>query len=269
MTKSVAVVASACLLLAACAPQPRDLVPLAKRLDVAVNAHDMDQLKQLITDDCMVHTPMGGMVSGKDSVMAWMEETTKGFHVDSWGYEQSGDTVRWMSTVSSDAFRKAGIPSAGFKAMVVFSGDKMKLLAPMFTEETKGKLKFSRFITDVINEGKVDEIDNFLSDDFVEHQELPPGLPAGREGVKGIFKMMHEAFPDLHSTPLMVIGDGDLVGAYQVWEGTNKGKFMGKAPTNRKVKFDVFDLIRIKNGKATEHWGVEDDVTMMRQLQGK
>jgi len=257
------------VLLAACAPPSHDLTPVAKRLDAVANAHDIEGMKQLFTNDCMVHTPDGKMLTGKDSFASWMSDHMAGFHVTSRGFGQSGDTVRWISTVSSDAFAKMGMASVGFNTMAIFTGEKISHFMPVFDDQTRGKMMFGKFIEEVINGGKVDAIDEYLSEDFVEHQQLPPGTPAGREGVKTFFRMIHEAFPDLHATPVMLVADGDLVGAYQTWEGTNKGKFMGKAPTNKKVKFDVFDLIKVKNGKGTEHWGLDDQASMMRQLQGK
>ncbi|MEO8168994.1 MAG: ester cyclase, partial [bacterium] len=109
----------------------------------------------------------------------------------------------------------------------------------------------------------------FLSEDFVDHQPLPPNVPKGREGVKTYFKMMEDAFPDLTVTPIAYLADGDKVIAFTQWEGTNKGSFMGKPATNRKVSYQVMDLITLKNGKATEHWGVDDQAGMMRQMMGK
>jgi predicted ester cyclase len=93
---------------------------------------------------------------------------------------------------------------------------------------------------------------------MVEHEILPPGIPKGRDGVKALFKMLQVAFPDLHGTPVVVMADGDKVLITATWEGTNKGKFMGKPASNKKYSWTVADLIRLADGKAVEHWGWDD-----------
>jgi predicted ester cyclase len=117
---------------------------------------------------------------------------------------------------------------------------------------------FSQFNEEVVNGNNIAAIDKYISPDFVEHEILPPGTPAGRDGVKAFFTMLHEAFPDLHSTPLVVMGDGDKVLFASKWEGTNTGKFMGKPATHKKFSWTVADVIRLANGKAMEHWGWDD-----------
>ena len=48
--------------------------------------------------------------------------------------------------------------------------------------------------------------------------------------------------------------------------GTNTGSFMGNAPTGRPMRIDVFDVIRVEDGKMVEHWGVPDRLGALLQL---
>ena len=41
---------------------------------------------------------------------------------------------------------------------------------------------------------------------------------------------------------------------------------MGIPPTNREVAQDYVHILRFKDGKAVEHWGVRDDMALMQQL---
>jgi predicted ester cyclase len=41
---------------------------------------------------------------------------------------------------------------------------------------------------------------------------------------------------------------------------------MGIAPTGREVSYDYVHIVRFRDGKASEHWSVRDDTTLMRQL---
>lgn len=267
--KHFSAVIAICAVLAGCAQPPRDLRPMQQQLDDAANAHDMDAVMKLVADDGAVKDPMGEMHNGKDAIRTWMQSLMPGFRVESKNIRQSGDTLMWESTIWADAFAQTGVNPVGATTMAVFSGDRIKFFNPVLNAETQGKMKFAQFYVDVVEKKNVDAIDNYIADQFTEHQMLPPGMPSGREGVKAYFRMMEEGFPDLKVTPVMFLADGNRVLAYTKWEGTNSGRFMGKPATNRKVSFDVMDIIAISDGKATEHWGLGDSEAMMRQLAGK
>ena len=75
------------------------------------------------------------------------------------------------------------------------------------------------------------------------------------------------AFPDLRMMPEDLIASGDKVVARVRATGTHKGAFMGMSPTGRRVDVPLIDIIRFDNdGRALEHWGVFDQLTMMQQL---
>lgn len=42
--------------------------------------------------------------------------------------------------------------------------------------------------------------------------------------------------------------------------GTNDGRLMGFPPTGRRVSIDLFDSVRIKDGRVVEHCGVPDQL---------
>jgi hypothetical protein len=41
---------------------------------------------------------------------------------------------------------------------------------------------------------------------------------------------------------------------------------MGEPPTGRSVRTNHMHFVRFRDGKAVEHWGVREDLGMMRQL---
>jgi steroid delta-isomerase-like uncharacterized protein len=247
-----------CLALVGCGKMGHELAPLGKQLDAAVNSHDVAGFAKLLTDDVVVKAPDGKMYKGKDSVQAWMAGLMPGFHVESYGWEQSGDTLKWMSTVHSEMFAKMGINPIRTNTMAIFAGDKVRDFSAVLNGESTGKMKFLQFYADVVNGGDVEAVDKYLAEDIIENQPLPPGVPKGRAGVKAFFKMIREAFPDLHGTPSLVLADGDYVVVTAKWEGTNKGSFMGKPATNKSLSWTVVDIIRLADGKAVEHWGWDD-----------
>jgi steroid delta-isomerase-like uncharacterized protein len=113
--------------------------------------------------------------------------------------------------------------------------------------------------------GDFDAVDEFIADDFVDHEEFP-GITPDKEGARQFFMMMRTAFPDLQLEAHEIIADGDLVAARATFRGTHDGEFMGVPATGRQINVNGMDMVRIRDGKATEHWGVMDAMTMMQQL---
>jgi steroid delta-isomerase-like uncharacterized protein len=132
------------------------------------------------------------------------------------------------------------------------------------TEQNKELVR--QLVEEIFNRGNSSLFDEAFAPDFVEHEELPPGIPDGREGAKQLIAVMRSAFPDFHVTIDDMIAEGDKVVIRQTWSGTHQGEFMGMPPTGKRVSFGVFDIIRIEGGKFVEHWGQMDSMGLMQQL---
>ena len=122
-----------------------------------------------------------------------------------------------------------------------------------------------RFYDQVANKGNMAVIDELVAADYVEHEAFP-GLTTDRDGVKQFFTMMRKAFPDLKFEVEFYMADGDRVAAYLTMTGTHKGAFMEMPATGKTINVRTVDILRIKDGKAVEHWGVTDALAMMEQL---
>ncbi len=134
----------------------------------------------------------------------------------------------------------------------------------MSTEQNKALVR--QIVEEIFNRGNMSRADEFLAPDFIEHEELPPGIPRDREGVKQLTAMLHSAFPDFKTTIEDMVAEGDKVVIRQTWTGTHKGEFMGVPPTGKSVSFGVIDILRIAGGKIVEHWGQMDSMGLMQQL---
>lgn len=124
----------------------------------------------------------------------------------------------------------------------------------------------NRFVEEVINKGNMEAISEIMAPDMIEHEEMAPDMPPGREGVRQYMAMFREAFPDLHVTIEDEVAEGDRVFMRTTWHGTHQGSLMGIDPTGRHVDFSSMDEIRVADGKLKEHWGVTDTATLMQQL---
>jgi steroid delta-isomerase-like uncharacterized protein len=139
--------------------------------------------------------------------------------------------------------------------------------APQGAAGATGKNKeILRRIYQVFENGNYSELDNLISNDIVEHSPDPLVQGTGLPYVKSLFKTYREAIPDLKFRINDIIEEGDKLVAYITLTGTNKGPIMGKPATNKKIEVDGIDICRVSNEKVTDHWGIWDNFTMMKQL---
>lgn len=118
-----------------------------------------------------------------------------------------------------------------------------------------------------MGEGDVDAvIDEVIADGFIEHEELPPGIPPGKDAPRAMFKMIKDAFPDFQATVEDMFVVGDTVIARGRFLGTHRGEFMGIPPTGNRVDYAFFDQLRFADDRLVEHWGITDNMAMMQQL---
>jgi steroid delta-isomerase-like uncharacterized protein len=133
-------------------------------------------------------------------------------------------------------------------------------------EEEKNVAAMKRFYDEVMGKGNLKVIDELVADNFVEHYQPDPNVPANKAGLHQTMGMFRAGFPDLQVTIEDMIAKGDKVWAYTTMRGTNTGAFMGMPATGKKIEVKGIDIVRFVNGKAVEHWGVNDDLGMMTQL---
>jgi len=123
-----------------------------------------------------------------------------------------------------------------------------------------------RFVEELFNRGNVGIVGEIFAPDFIEREQLPPGIPDGSEGVKVLTTMLRSAFPDFKATIDDILAEGDKVVIRMTWSGTQKGEFLGVPATGKRVSIGVIDIIRFADGKVVEHWGQMDSMSMMQQL---
>jgi C-1 hydroxylase len=128
----------------------------------------------------------------------------------------------------------------------------------MSLEENKAIVR--RFI-EAYNNRNLDLIDDFVASDYVDHTNK-----VGRKGLKQLFAVGFNAFPDWHETIEDIIAEGDKVWVRLAYTGTHKGEFMGLAPTGNKIITKSVDIYRIVNGKLAEYWNVTDNVNLFKQI---
>jgi predicted ester cyclase len=129
----------------------------------------------------------------------------------------------------------------------------------------ENKALFRRTYEELLNRGDLSVAEELVAPDFVNH-EAPPSRDRGPESMRGLATMLRTAFPDLRFEIEELIAEGDVVAGRLTMNGTHEGPLMGTPPTGRSVRQDHMHFVRFEGGKAVEHWGVRDDLGMMRQL---
>lgn len=123
-----------------------------------------------------------------------------------------------------------------------------------------------RLIDEGFNQGRLEVADELTSPDYVEHQDFGPDHAPGAEGVKAVVASLRRAFSDFHLEIDDLVVDQDTVWLRMSATGTNDGSFMGHPPTGRQMRTDVFDVVRVADGKIVEHWGVPDRLGVLFRL---
>ena len=127
--------------------------------------------------------------------------------------------------------------------------------------------KYRRLIDEGFNKGNLAAVDEIVSADLKEHENMPPGITPGLEGLKILITGMRAGFPDQKSTIEDIAVDGDKIWSRIVIRATNTGPFMGMPPTGKRVT-DIggIDIVEVKGSKLGDHWGYVDSTSMMTQL---
>jgi predicted ester cyclase len=110
-----------------------------------------------------------------------------------------------------------------------------------------------RRLLEAINTGNMDVVDELFAPEL-----------AGQ--TKQGFTAFRSAFPDWREEIVDLVAEEDKVVVRFKCSGTHRGEMMGIPPTGRRQEVDEVSFLRVEDGKFVEFWGLEDNLTRMRQL---
>jgi predicted ester cyclase len=120
-----------------------------------------------------------------------------------------------------------------------------------------------RFWEEVVGQGNLTVLDEIMAAEYIQHQD---DVPPGRAGLIQFLTIQFGAFPDRQCIIEDIIGGGDRVVTRTVIRATHTGSLGNIPATGKQVSIAVYDIWRVGNGKLAEHWGLVDNLGMMRQL---
>jgi predicted ester cyclase len=109
-------------------------------------------------------------------------------------------------------------------------------------------------------------LDELTAPDFVYHNPSMPEVHTHEERKQKIIIGFTAAFPDIKYDLKDIIAEGDKVVLRYSMSGTQKGEFMGIAPTNKRVEGTSLCMIRLAAGKVAEMWVENNSLVMLLQL---
>lgn len=133
----------------------------------------------------------------------------------------------------------------------------------MSTEQNKQTVR--RYLDEVWNKGRIEASAAFLAPGYLRYGG--PGTdPLDVEGQRIRLQSFRTAFPDVSLVIEDMVAEGDLVAFRFTMSGTHRGPFQGIDPTGRRISVPGLDLVRLKDGLLTEHWGGADLNLLKGQL---
>jgi predicted ester cyclase len=95
---------------------------------------------------------------------------------------------------------------------------------------------------------------------------LPKGRPQGVDGPLFASRNFRQAVPDLRCDVEPLIVAGDRVVAHLHFFGHFNEAFGEKHGAGQTVDFIATDILRVQDGRITDNWHIEDNLTLMQQL---
>jgi predicted ester cyclase len=104
-----------------------------------------------------------------------------------------------------------------------------------------------------------------LSTQFVDRTP-PPGRVQGPEGPLQASRAFRAAVPDLTCEVEQMLVVGDRVVSHLHFAGHFTGSFNGVQGKGQTIDFIATDIYRVVDGKVVENWHLEDNLTLLKQL---
>ena len=118
----------------------------------------------------------------------------------------------------------------------------------------ENKLLVRRFVVEAVGRHNLEILDELAAGEFAD---------AAMRWVQPF----RSAFPDFEMEIIELIGEDDTVVAHFRCSGTHRGEWLGVPPTGRRFEnVDEIYIFHVSDAKLVSAFGVEDNLTRLRQL---
>jgi predicted ester cyclase len=126
-------------------------------------------------------------------------------------------------------------------------------------------VKAARAFYEFWNTGDEAVLKRVIAPTFKDHT-LPAGRPQGPEGPVFASRQFRAAVPDLGVTVEKMIVAGEYVTVHMKFTGHFTGKFGHTQGKGQSIAFIATDLVKVANGRITDNWHIEDNLTLFQQM---
>ena len=118
----------------------------------------------------------------------------------------------------------------------------------------ENKLLVCRFVDEAVGRHNLEILDELAAGEFAD------------VAMRWV-RPFRSAFPDFEMEIIELIGEDDTVVAHFRCSGTHRGEWLGVPPTGRRFEnVDEIYIFRVRDAKLVSAFGVEDNLTRLRQL---
>lgn len=173
--------------------------------------------------------------------------------------------VRVSSAALGAAFLAAAIPAAAHTDDHLVQPKTLIIDKSLPKKQADAQIRAARTYDTFWTTGDEAQAHAALAADFTD-RTLPPGRPQGIAGPIAASKVFHAAVPDVQASVEQMIVAGDRVVTHLHFTGHFTGTFNGVQGKGQPVDFIATDIYRVRDGKITDNWHLEDNLTFLQQL---
>jgi predicted ester cyclase len=123
-----------------------------------------------------------------------------------------------------------------------------------------------RFVTEGLNERKLQLIDEFYAGDYIGH-EPERGQTRRLAGLKeALAHLLGQAFSDARYIIESLTAEDDMIVCHWTFCANHTGEWMGIQPTGKPVIAGGVNIFRMANGKVVEDWEYRDTLGILIQI---
>jgi len=131
--------------------------------------------------------------------------------------------------------------------------------------QRKATVKAVRAFYEFWNTGNAALLAQAIAETFTD-RTLPPGRPQGPEGPAFASRQFRAAVPDLQVTVDKMIVANNYVTVHMSFTGHFTGTFGRAEGKGQPIAFIATDLLKVENGRITDNWHIEDNLTLLQQM---
>ncbi|HTI83061.1 MAG TPA: ester cyclase [Acetobacteraceae bacterium] len=135
----------------------------------------------------------------------------------------------------------------------------------MSTTTEQNKTVIRRFF-EAWNNRQPEVFDELIAPDVVRHCQATPIEVRSLDQLKEFLQRDTAIFPDSTQAIVHMAAEGDLVGIWATYEGTQRGPIGPLPASAATAQFDFGGMFRMSGGKIAEWWVTWDNMTILRQL---